>query len=747
MSIHWSAPAWLWPLLPVVAAGAVLWAVAVYRRTRPAAAPRLRRTLTALRAAAFVLLVAGVAAPVVSRLGTDAAPAEVLVVVEDSGSMAVADAAAGRTRWRQAARVAALVDSLAGAAGSGARVTVLAGNGLGGLGPFAADADPDARGTDLNALADLALRRAAGGPVRAVVLVSDGQETRSAGPARGAAAAPVAVVVGVGDPQGPADRLIRDLRYPDTVHRGDEIVVELLVDHRPAGAAAAGELRVTLTGPAGVLADTVLAAAGGGAVPVTLAVPAADEGLLVGELTVSPLDNERFLANNSVSLAVDVRRARARVLLLADRPGWDVRFLAQAAAAEPRLDLTVVHPTARGMMRADSLTAWTPPAGLRAWRPWDAVVVTGWQGALGALDWPGLAAAVRQGKGLLVLPGAGADLPGGPGRPPSDLADLLPVSGEPHWMWQGGSWPVAVTGGQRHPLLAGVAEGVGGWPPVLDLMPARLQPDALGLLAARERRAAPDSAGLPLLAAGRADQGRVVWYGGRRLWELAFAEVASGRAGAAGGQGVEGAGRRLLRNLLVWIALGDREAGLVFAGRRNVHPEGEPIVLEARWRDVRGAPVTGRAASVRVRRADADSTRYPVRTHALRPAADGALAAELPPLPPGRWEATLQGAGDPPVEGATLAFVVAAQSVEAGQVRRDQRRLDLWARSLAAAAVDGDGADLAADLAAALAPVDWSPTLTPRRERLDLWSGWPFLGLVVALLGGEWYLRRRHGLL
>ncbi|MFN2371637.1 MAG: hypothetical protein ABR506_10885 [Candidatus Krumholzibacteriia bacterium] len=746
MSIHWSAPAWLWPLLPVVAAGAVLWAVAMYRRTRPAVAPRLRRTLMALRAAAFVLLVAAVAAPVVSRLGSDTVPAEVLVVVEDSGSMAVGDAAAGRPRWQQAVRVAALADSLAGAAGHEARVTVLAGNGLGALAPLVAEAEPDARGTDLNALAGQALRRAAGGPVRALVLVSDGQETRSAGPARGAAAAPRAVVVGVGDPQGPADRMIRDLRYPDTVHRGDGIVVELLVDHRPAAAAATGDLRVTLTGPEGVLADTVLAATGG-AVPVTLTVPADAEGLLVGELTVSPLDNERFLANNSASLAVDVRRARARVLLLADRPGWDVRFLAQAAAAEPRLDLTVVHPTAGGMVRADSLVAWTPPAGLRAWQPWDAVVVTGWRGPLGALDWPGLAAAVRQGKGLLVLPGAGADLPGSPGRPPSDLADLLPISGEPHWMWQGGAWPVAVAGGQRHPLLAGVAEGVGQWPPVLDLVPARLQPEALGLLAARERHAAGDSAGLPLLAAGRADQGRVVWYGGRRLWELAFAEVASGRAGAGGVQGGEGAGRRLLRNLLVWVAVGDRDAGLVFAGRRNVHPEGEPIGLEARWRDVRGAPVTGRAATVRVRRADADSSRFPVRTHALRPAADGALTVELPPLPPGRWEATLQGAGDPPVEGATLAFVVAAQSVEAGQVRRDQRRLDLLARSLDAAVVDGDGAGLAASLAAALAPVDWSPTVTPRRQRLDLWSGWPFLSLVVALLGGEWYLRRRHGLL
>lgn len=733
----------MWPLLLVVAAGAVLWAVAVYRATRPPVAPGLRRTLAALRGAAFALLVVGVAAPVVSRQGADTAPAEVLVVVENSASMATADAAGGRTRWQRAAEVAQLVDSLARRAGDREpRVTVLAGNGLGAVEPFVPGAEPDARGTDLNALAEQVLRRTTGRPVRALVLVSDGQETRSTGTARGAAAGPAAVVVGVGDPQGPADRVIRDLRYPDAVHRGDDIVVEMLVDHRHAAAAAAADLRVTLTGPAGVLADTVLGPVSG-AVRVVLTVPADSEGLLVGEVTVSPLDNERFLANNTASLAVDVRRARARVLLLADRPGWDVRFLAQAAAAEPRLELTVVHPTADGMIRADSLMAWTPPAGVRAWQPWDAVVVTGWQGTLGPLDWPGLAAAVRQGRGLLVLPGADTDLPGAPGRPPSDLAALLPVDGEPHWSWQGGSWRVAATAEQTHPLLAGVTVGLGQWPPVLDLVPVRPVAGALGLLAARDRRAAADTAGLPLLVAGRAEQGRVVWFGGRRLWELAFAEVASDR----GGDGSEGAGRRLLRNLLVWVAVGDQESGLVFAGRQTVHPEGEPIRLGARWRDIRGAPVAGRTATVLVRRVDADSAQVAVRTHALLRTGEGDLEAVLPPLPPGRWSATLQGAGDPPVQGATLAFVVAAQSVESGQVRRDQRRLDLWGRSLGAPVLDGDGDGLAGELAAALAPVDWSPTVTPRRQRLDLWSGWPFLVLVVGLLGVEWYLRRRHGLL
>ena len=34
-----------------------------------------------------------------------------------------------------------------------------------------------------------------------------------------------------------------------------------------------------------------------------------------------------------------------------------------------------------------------------------------------------------------------------------------------------------------------------------------------------------------------------------------------------------------------------------------------------------------------------------------------------------------------------------------------------------------------------------------RRNRWDFWSGWPFLVLVSVLLGLEWFLRRRNGLL
>jgi hypothetical protein len=734
----------MWPLLLVVATGAVLWTVAAYRATRPDPGRRLRRILTALRGTAFVLLLLGAAAPVVSRLGSESLTPRLVVVIEDSASMAVEDAAGGRSRWDQARLMAAAAESLLAARGTPVEVEILGGNGLEALEPLRSGYEPDGRGTDLNRLADQALRRAAGQPVPAVLLVSDGQETRSAGPVRRPGGGPALLVAGVGDPEGPADRLIRDLRHPESVHRGDDIVLEFLVDHRHEAPGGPQDLRVTLKGPEGVLADTLLGAVGGTR-PVALVVPAAREGLLVADLSVSPLVNERFLANNTMSLAVDVKRDRARVLLLAERPGWDVRFLAQAAADEPRLALTVVQPSARGMVRADSLTSWTPPVGAEAWLTWDAVIVTGWRGDLARMDWQGLAEAVGRGRGLLVLPGGDALVPGMPGRPPAALEGLLPIEAS-GWAWQAGSWRVdAAAGGGRHPLLAGLEGAPADWPPLEGLVSSALKPGAVAVLEAAGRAGLDrDGRPRPVLVTGSAGEGRIVWFGGRRLWELAFAELAPG---AASTDGREGAGRRLLRNMLVWTAAGDQEAGLTFIGRQSVHPEGEPIRLGVRWRDMRGAPVVGRAANVTVRRAGADSTAGDAATYALRPRSGGGLEAVLPPLPPGRYTARLRGAGDPPVTGDVLEFVVAGQSVEAGQVRRDQRRLDLLAAALGTEALDGDAPDAVRLLAAGLEGVDWSARQVMRRERWDLWAGWPFLVLVTVVLGAEWLLRRRAGLL
>lgn len=770
MFLTWTAPVWMWPLLLVLAAGAVIWTVKIYRRTRPAPGRGLRWVLPALRSVALLLLVLAVAQPVLSRLWRQEVPARLVQVIEDSGSMALIEgtdaSGQGSSRWEASLAFSARLDSALAARGWTGQTVRLRGNGLEPVQEFRLDdpvvTDPVAHGTDLNQLLRQAGDHTVDVPVRAVVLFSDGQETRQSGSdaapgvrSRSLAGTPTLQVLGAGDPVGSADRLIKDLRYPDTAYAGDEIVVEFAVTHRFLDGRQPEPVTVTLTESGELVAEQSFTL---DRATTALEIPfsAGEEGLRVFELEVSSLDNERFLANNKVSLAVNVRRGRSRILVLADRPGWDLRFLAQAALAEPRVELAMVHPSASGPVYADSLVSWQEPAAATGWNNWDAVILYGWTGRFGALDWDRLGQAVAEGLGLLVLPGT--EVPGqrAISAPPPGLAKLLPVAAD-RWRWVEADFEAEVPGNAAgHPVVVGLGGAdepdrtgrtLAGLPPLRRVLGVEAGPGALRLLDAGPGDRAAGAVRLPLLVADAAGQGRVLFFGGRRLWELAFWEPGLRVPGAVGGE--PQAARRLLQNLLVWLAAGQDESGLVFTGRRAFYQEGERITLAAQWRDMRGQPVLDKGLSLFLKGVDPAGQAGAEKVFAMHRAtgSSGPAVVQLPPLPPGSYAVRLQGAGDPPVAGPEEFLVVAAHSIEETQVRQDQRRL-LQLAAASGGALHSLSSDQALDeVTAALAALDWTASWRERRVRLDFWAGWPFLGVMVVLLGCEWYLRRRNGLL
>jgi len=776
MAIHWSTPVWMWPLLLVIAAGAVLWAVRAYGQTLPRPSRQLGRTLVLIRATVFLLLVVAIAGPVLSRLLTRTQPAELVLVLEDSGSMLIKDAGldSAQTRWDKALVVAAHLDSVLGEHDLPVSSVVVRGNGLTAIAEFRLDdpviTEPTGHGTNLGALRRQVSDRLAGRPVRAMVVLSDGQETAGWGGSTRRQTAPTGqaeplFVVGVGDENGPPDRVLKDLRYPDTAYEGDQVVVEFAVDHRYLGSQGDfdGEREITarLLGPDGsgeVVAEETIRS-GEKLVPFEMTFSPRSVGLQAYQLEVEVLDNERFPANNKASLAVNVRQERARILLVTSMPSWDVRFLAQAAALEQRIALTVVHPADRGMVYADSLTDWAVPQQVAQWLQWDAVVLTGWQGAIAAIDWEMLGQAVDQGLGLLVMAGSSSGPGGGPVAfaPPNLLAQLLPVQVNA-WRWLPGPFfvgvPAAVGG---HPILGGVGlEQTGGQgdgtlglaslPPVAQVVDVAVGTGAEVLLTGHARRTTGDRSDHIMLAVAGRGQGRVAWFGGRHLWELAFWENSRGDQATVN---EIHPGRRLARNLLVWSAAGMEESGLAFTGRQTFFQEGEPIRLGAQWRDMRGRPVSDRQLSLVLRGGDAaaDSTREQTFTLQMSSARPGLAEVELPPMAPGRYSVQLVGAGDPPVLGRQEVLIVADHSIEMTQVRMNRRRLTQLAAQGGGRFYDaGSESDLRI-LVDNLLAIDWNGDQVSERRRLDFRAGLPLLVLVVILLGVEWYLRRRHGLL
>ena len=775
----------MWPLLFIVAAGAVFSALWAYDRTTPRPPDGLRRILGILRSAVFILLVAAIAGPVFSLLKNERVPTELLVVIEDSGSMSIRDNddpanAAGSdpgSRWEGGLTWAALLDSIFSGHEPPVEMVFLRGNGLDPVREFRLDdpviPSPTNHGTDLAGLLRQARDRTAGRSMRAMVLISDGQETRGSqvgnrqlgthglfgGEAvQGAYATIPLMVVGVGDPLGSADRVIKDLRYPETAYEGDEVLVEFSVDHRFASGSVGSSLQARLVGKSGVLAEMTLPVTDR-VVPVCLGFKPGGHGLQVYSLEVSTLDNERFLDNNRASLAIDVRKERSRLLLLTGTPGWDVRFLTQAAASEERINLAVVFPAVDGLVFADSLVPWVTPADPSGWSAWDGVIISDWSGALTAQDWEPLRAAVEGGLGLLVIPGAETGGPQGPVAPPPLLASMLPVL-VTDWRWSNGPLFVSVVSSQAgHPILEGLqgsrermtGTGLVTLPPLRRMVKTGTRSGATVLMTGRRREQVTGGADPPLLVINEFGEGRVAWFGGRNLWEAAFWDLSRGNvdpAGAGSGGG-DPHGRRLLRNLLVWTSAGEENSGLVFTGRQNVFQEGERIKLAAQWRDMRGRPVVDQKLSLQLRQDEAGADSSRVRTFALirRGGTSGFAEVALPPLPPGRYSVQLVGEGDPPVKGRVESLVVSGHTIESTQVRMDRRRLVQVAARCRGEFFMATPSDVGDRLFENLLAQDWSEEELVRRNRLDFWSGWPFLGLVAVLLGLEWFLRRRNGLL
>ncbi len=756
MHVQWLFPAWAWPLLGLVAFGVWIVVRLFYRQTIPAPTQGTRRLLVGLRTAALALLLLALAQPVLLRLLSREESAVVAVVVEDSGSEALTDAGPGGaalSRWDAAWSLAAAVDSVLSQRADAPAIVMMQGNGL----RPAELADPTvvtrrtprAVGTDLRALLAQVEQRLLGRHLRAVVLMADGNVTAddtdtAPVPTPGIAAT---WLVGLGDPVGPADRLLTDLRFPEMVFRGEAATVEVTVADRfrtePGGS---DSVRVTLR-----RGDTVLATQSRASIDdvhtFLLTYTPASIGLQVLTVEVSPLANERFLANNQATLVIDVRKDRARLLLLTARPDWDVRFLAQAASSEPRLALSVVYPGPDGLVLADSLGAFTLPTTVDGWREWDGVVLDGAPGKLLSDGGQSLASAVGEGVGLLVL---AADEPVGNGGGATwspALTGVFPVTLRGQGAQSVTAFVAPTPDAPRHPVLAGVTYGDGdagalaSLPPLRALTPAEVREGAQVLLEATVGRG--EAAGRPLLVVSAPGRDRVLWFGGRRLWELAFWEN-PGEPEAATTQPV----RQLLRNLLVWTALGGQEGGLALLGHKVAYQEGQPVHVEAQWLDVRGQPVSDRTVSLVVA-PEAGDDAAPERTYAMRAELDrpGVTSVDLPPLPPGRYTLTPRAEGGPADAGASRPLVITPATVEQTQVRQDRRQLRQLAARVHATLLDGADAGDRAQLLASLGQLDLSPQPRSLRRRWDIWASWPYLTLVVLLLGVEWLVRRRHGML
>jgi hypothetical protein len=729
-------------LVLFLASAAVALAIVAYRSTEPQLARGPQTLLISLRASALLMIVLLLAEPVLHTRRDVEIPPSILLLVDDSASMAI-EQADGRTRLdralelrqRTAVALRKRPDARRVFVGQGSRRL---------LSSRLAEALPTPvasrlrEGTDLNALLLSASQRHLEDNLRAILLLSDGKSTVDDPPSVAGLNIPV-FTVAVADTAELVDLRLDRVRVPSFVHKGErvEIQAELV-----ASAAPAWETHVYLESPGGVLDSLeVHLPAGGGRLSLRFVVEPDSLGLRRYLLRVPPRENEALIENNAAICAMEVRKDRLKTVHFSRLPDWNVHFLARGARLDGRFRYEIVHASEKGLRNAQSDSVWAPPQTLEEAKDID-LWIAGSVGDLNELLAMGvpLVQSVRAGAGLLVL--AGEPSRHRPDPVAARASGILPLVPLPGSSWSlGRSAPELTTLARAHPVFnledstRDLAEALRRLPPLWGVLSPLSQSDDADILL----RASGSRQSSPLLAIREEGAGRVAFWAGGPLWSWSFWRL--------GEESSESFFRDFTGNLLYQLAEGGERERLRLLLPRPVIAEGQDLMLRALALDQRLQP--DGEHDVWLEWAQGTLDPKDERTQALGrarmqldPQTPGGRRLAMPALPAAAYSVRVAlEEGDGRVVSLWQPLVVDPYSIEFQDPGADVAALGDIARQTGGRLLAGDELE---DWAADIELVTRQATLS---GRIDLWSSlWLFLPL-LSLLTLEWSLRKRWGLI
>ncbi|MHB8420317.1 MAG: glutamine amidotransferase [Myxococcales bacterium] len=468
-------------------------------------------------------------------------------------------------------------------------------------------------------------------------------------------------------------------------------------------------------------------------------------GDFVYTVSVPVQPGEAVADNNKRAFVLKVIRDRVRVLLVAGRPSWDVRFLRGLLHQDPNVDLVsffILRDAAdnpQAMTNELSLIPFPTEEIFRqqidtfdlvilqnfAWRPYFH------QGPDVSPYFPDIRRYVLGGGALLMI---GGDNSFGEGRyDDTELADVLPVSGAglppPHDLFT-----VRVTEeGKRHPVTA-LAEGGEAsahlWaslPPLPGLNLVKPKAGARVLL--EHPLLSVEGRNAPVLVVADEGRGRSMalttdssWY-----WSL-----------PAEGRGLSNRSyERFWNNAIRWLVRDpDLTQVRLEPERRAVEP-GQPAAFVVKARQLDYGPASG--ANVELQILDSETGKQVAQARAVA-GSDGSARLEIPGLPPGAYRAVASASAGGADLGKAEDVVAVRQS---GPETDDPLPRPELLREIARV-TGGSYSELPRSLPSlhALAP---EVVEVGRRKDRPVWdSVWPLLALCLTL-GSEWWLRRRWG--
>ena len=748
-------PVGSWTLVGVVAAVLVAVLLAV-PPDRSRVTGRRLAALVGLRLLAFLALVACMLRPTVVAERKARQQGTVLVLADSSESMTVADGPNGRTRWQE------MTAALEAARGAARELTASGDLDLAvwrfdrdltavppvGDDPFPFGAWQDAASADetaIGAALDDCLRATAGRTLAGIVVLSDGGQhayaprdlpPQTAARRLGETGTPLWSIT-FGQQRGAGqgrDAAVVNLAAAEKVYVKNSLEVAGRV--RLEGLAGAAVVKLLAEDDAGRMTEvartTVRAPAAGGEEPVRLTWTPQGVGERKIALAVEPQEGEVILANNELSTFVDVVDGGLRVLYLEGALRVEQRFLRRVLAASPdmQVDFQWIDSSRRDR--------WPVNLGRLVGGDHDVFLIGDLDAAaLRPEDLRTILGKVNAGAGIGMLGGFHAFEAGGWAS--SVLGPLVPF--EPDRLARQ-PFDEPVRAGLHLPgPLKMLPDPKFGGVSILRLgkagqdtraawesLPALEGASRLGRLVPAAKPLAVTADGQPLLVAREYGAGRVLAFAADSTWRWAM-------------QGAGEQHRRFWRQLVLWLARQDdteQDTLWVRLAQRRISP-GTPLEFDAGLTKPDGGLVTDVALEGTL--VAPDGRRRSIRVARQAGGFSGVISdcGE-----PGDWTLVVKATrpGDPAARERTARFTVFRQDLELANPRANP----LLMRQLAEATTGG--VRLPEELPAIFAEIASRPPAFETRAQWSFtpWDKWPMLLVLAGCLCGEWFLRKRWGL-
>ena len=461
-------------------------------------------------------------------------------------------------------------------------------------------------------------------------------------------------------------------------------------------------------------------------VSVRVTAPAGGEQRYV--FRVPPQPEEADTANNERAVFLRSVGARVRVLVAEAQPSWDTKFLVQALKRDPNVDLTAVYHlnATRNLTIVSTLGSEERfevdlfPRTQDQMDQWDVIVLgRGAEGFFDAQTEGLLSEFVSRRGGSLVF--ARGKAYGGRFQP---LAKLEPVA------WGSGAAPTAkmrpTEAGRDNPIFdlgsAGRLDDLLERLPALDQVGMTLGEKPLAIVLA----AAANQDGPVLLAYQRYGQGKTLSLNASGLWRWSFRETGQEESEVAYG--------RFWISLLQWLLAGSQflpGADVALTSARRYYSSEQPMQFLISTRNLDRAiyqpHLTIRGGNQAVE---------------VEPRQRGeSFVAEAGPFAPGTYRIALRNNVGKPGELSQDVEVVSA-SVEKRELSADPETMRQLAEISGGAVVKGEDVAHMPEVVRR-----WEAARQIGHRQQSVWDRWWWMTGMLGLLGAEWWLRRREGLI